>query len=79
MWLPLLLKISSEKIGDKPYFIIFGQSFIQMDEDTHPHLDKSGRPVSGKPGTQINWLWKKCDCTGPVDTFLIGSVYSCQS
>ena len=31
-----------QRIGDKIYFGIFGQSFVQMDDDTHPHQDKSG-------------------------------------
>ena len=35
-------KISSERKGDKPYFGIFVQSFVQMDDNTHPHEDKSG-------------------------------------
>ena len=39
---PLFSKISSKRIGDKPYFGIFGQIFVQLDEDTHPHQDKSG-------------------------------------
>ena len=32
---PCFHKISSERIGDKPYFGIFGRSFVQMDEDTN--------------------------------------------
>ena len=74
VWLPPF-----PKIGDKPYFGIFGQIFVQMDEDTHPHQDKSGWPVHGRPGTQIYLFWKFFDCTAPVDAFLIDSIYSCQS
>ena len=68
-WLPLFSKISSERIGDDPYFGIFGQIFLQMDEDTHPHQDKSGWPVPGKPGAQIFWFRKIIDCLGPWTHF----------
>ena len=66
--IPLFSKISSVRIGNKCYFGIFGQSFVQMVEDTHHHQDKSGWPVLGRPGIQIYWFGKIIDCTAPVDT-----------
>ena len=44
-----------EKLGEKFNLGIFGQSFVQMDDSTHPHQDQSVWPVHvpGRPGVQI--------------------------
>ena len=53
MTTPAFKNFLQNDIGDKPYFDIFGQIFVEMDEDTRTNQDKTGLPVPGRPGTQI--------------------------
>ena len=76
VWLSLFSKISSERLGDKPYFGIFGQSFVQMDEDIHPHQNKSVDQFLEGHGLKCFDSEKICKL-GSGDTFLTGSAELC--